>query len=781
MKRNNFISIALATMALWLGLQNFHVYLPGVIDYLTTYFKAEEQAGYALATFALALLLPLVYRVLGARWLLIVTVGGTAVIRLIIQFTDSQIIHLVLSTIGVVLWIWFIPFWHQSRRNRPKAGDLPGIVIAFPLAIFLDTASRALIWFDEIAWQHTWWAAVVIIAMIGVTVWLLWQELKVNSELSSVKSEEPALRRLLPFLGIGPALYLTQIILTNPARMVGLIPGVDIRWVTLFIVGVTAVGVFEAVEATNFFNLRPWPTTLIIGISLAASLQLFNMGIDPAWLWFGLAALTTWALFGILLAQTSRIEPLKPGFWRDGVVTFLALALMLLIFFMVDEFGMLFMNVVAGILIFLAAIWAAWVQDGKATAVPAGLMRVVAAVLAIAILIVGVWAWFSQPVAVDGVPFTAVFKNGENGYACYRIPGIVRAGDGSLVAFAEGRVENCGDGGGVIRVVARRSTDNGRSWGSLMVIGENVDVAGVEHVAQSPTALVDLIDPANPQGNLFLFFNRVRLERNGLQAQRVGERSVWLAQSADHGLNWSEPVEITEQVMRQGEPDNWREQVSAVGHAIQLRGGIEAAEVTNGRLFVMAQSHIDGATRNYAFWSDDHGQTWQIGGVNPHPWLDEVMAVERADGGIIVNSRNYDENRVRVGYRAVTHADFDADGNIYFDEAYTDTNLQSPTVQASIQRYSWPDEAALGGQNRILFSIPDHARLRTNMTVRLSYDEGDTWPIAKVIDPGPAAYSDLVVDEEGDIGLIYERGNAGGIYYTSFSLDWLTDGEDSTS
>ena len=149
---------------------------------------------------------------------------------------------------------------------------------------------------------------------------------------------------------------------------------------------------------------------------------------------------------------------------------------------------------------------------------------------------------------------------------------------------------------------------------------------------------------------------------------------------ADLGLTWTEPIEGTEQVMRLDEPDNWRGQVSAVGHAIQLRGGLIDDEGTNGRLFVMAQSRIDEATRNYAFWSDDHGQTWQVGGVNPHPWLDEVMTVEREDGRIVTNSRNYDENRVCVDFRAVTQADVIEDGSIEFDGAYTDTNLQSPTV-----------------------------------------------------------------------------------------------------
>jgi sialidase-1 len=102
----------------------------------------------------------------------------------------------------------------------------------------------------------------------------------------------------------------------------------------------------------------------------------------------------------------------------------------------------------------------------------------------------------------------------------------------------------------------------------------------------------------------------------------------------------------------------------------------------------------------------------------------------------------------------------------------------SPAVQASIQRFTWPDESSTGGRNRILFSIPDHPRQRQNMTVRLSYDEGRWWPVAKTIDPGPSAYSDLVIQDDDHIGLLYERGNNGGIYDINFSLAWLTDGAD---
>ncbi len=120
----------------------------------------------------------------------------------------------------------------------------------------------------------------------------------------------------------------------------------------------------------------------------------------------------------------------------------------------------------------------------------------------------------------------------------------------------------------------------------------------------------------------------------------------------------------------------------------------------------------------------------------------------------------------------------DAD-RLVFGPARHDATLVEPTVQASLLRYTWPDDPGAGGRSRILFANPAHTTARVNLTVRLSYDEGETWPVARVVDPGPAAYSDLVVQADGAIGLLYERGNAGGIVYASFTLAWLTDGKDS--
>ena len=258
--------------------------------------------------------------------------------------------------------------------------------------------------------------------------------------------------------------------------------------------------------------------------------------------------------------------------------------------------------------------------------------------------------------------------------------------------------------------------------------------------------------------------------------------------SDDHGQSWHDERDITAQVHRPQPPDNWRIQVPTLGHAIQLRG-TPASPATRGRIFHVGSRTLAGDSvfggMNYAFWSDDLGESWQIGGFittradgTPARGLNEATAVELVDGQVLVNSRNY-QDEAPVRRRAVTVGRFDASGAITFGAARHDPTLIEPAVQASMLRYTWPDDAGAGGRSRILFANPAHTHARANLTVRLSYDEGETWPIARVIDPGAAAYSDLVVQADGGIGLLYERGNTGGIVYASFTLEWLTDGKDS--
>jgi sialidase-1 len=98
-----------------------------------------------------------------------------------------------------------------------------------------------------------------------------------------------------------------------------------------------------------------------------------------------------------------------------------------------------------------------------------------------------------------------------------------------------------------------------------------------------------------------------------------------------------------------------------------------------------------------------------------------------------------------------------------------DPALSDPPCQASIFRYSWATE---GDPSRILFSNPAGPG-RANLTIRLSYDEGRTWPVEKLIYSGSAAYSCIARLPDGKIGVVYERDGYGKLTFMSFEPEWL--------
>jgi sialidase-1 len=88
--------------------------------------------------------------------------------------------------------------------------------------------------------------------------------------------------------------------------------------------------------------------------------------------------------------------------------------------------------------------------------------------------------------------------------------------------------------------------------------------------------------------------------------------------------------------------------------------------------------------------------------------------------------------------------------------------------------------AARHGKSRILFSNPASTK-RENMTVRLSCDDGKTWPLVGCLYAGPSAYSCLAVLPDMSIGCLYERGAQRAyekITFARFTLEWLSGGSD---
>lgn len=350
---------------------------------------------------------------------------------------------------------------------------------------------------------------------------------------------------------------------------------------------------------------------------------------------------------------------------------------------------------------------------------------------------------------------TVVFKRGEGPYHTYRIPSIIVAANGDLVALCEGRTSSASDAGD-IDLVCRRSTDGGRTWGPLAVVWDDGP-----NTCGNPCPVLD-----RTTGVLWLLMthNRGDDREPDIIAQRGrSTRTVWLASSDDHGATWSPPREIT----AQAKSPVWTWYATGPGAGIQVEHGPHA-----GRLVIPCDHNEAGTNRRYshAIYSDDHGATWTHGQPTPRDGVNECEVVELAGGRLLLNMRSYDRPP-EVRQRAVSD-----DGGATWIEQRHDPALVEPICQASIRRVAWPARADATGAiapGVILFSNPAEAKRRARLTIRMSTDDGETWPHAAVLHDGAAAYSCLVALGGDRAGCLYEEGDYERIVFARFPLDWV--------
>ncbi len=356
----------------------------------------------------------------------------------------------------------------------------------------------------------------------------------------------------------------------------------------------------------------------------------------------------------------------------------------------------------------------------------------------------------SANAAEQGLTQSDIFISGEEGYHTFRIPAIIATSKGTLLAFCEGRRGGRGDTGN-IDIVLKRSFDNGKTWGPMQLVADDGD-----NVIGNPCPVVD-----RDTGTIWLPLTwnlGEDVERDIMAGTSKLSREVRMSKSTDDGATWSEPVDITATT----KAPNWTWYATGPGNGIQLK---------SGRLLIPCDHSVavSKAYRSHVIYSDDHGDTWRLGG-DIRESVNECQAVELADGSILMNCRNYEG----INRRAVATSE---DGGISWSAAKYDRHLIEPVCQASFIRYTL---AADDQKNRVLFSNPASDK-RFKMTVRMSYDEGKSWPVAKLLHEGPSAYSSLVVLPDKSIGCFYERGDEHAyekITFARFSLDWLSDGKD---
>lgn len=339
--------------------------------------------------------------------------------------------------------------------------------------------------------------------------------------------------------------------------------------------------------------------------------------------------------------------------------------------------------------------------------------------------------------AVDDRISTDVFTSGTGGYHTYRIPSLLVTPKGTLLAFCEGRKTSASDDGD-IDLLLRRSSDGGRTWGDAELVHEEGGTRPV--TIGNPCPVVD-----RSTGTIWLAFCR-------------NNTDVFVTSSTDDGRTWAAPRAITEAVK---EP-TWGWYATGPGVGIQMKGGPHP-----GRLVIpcdhgetVAGSRV---MSSHVIYSDDHGRSWRLGGtVDRH--TDECQVVELPGGELLINMRNYwgrDGGRPERGnMRAVARS---RDGGETWSAPEFDATLIEPICQASLIAVDAPDGAV---DPTLIFSNPASKEARRNMTIRVSRDGGESWPVAIPVDPGPSAYSCMAALPDGGIELLYERGRSAWITFT---------------
>lgn len=343
------------------------------------------------------------------------------------------------------------------------------------------------------------------------------------------------------------------------------------------------------------------------------------------------------------------------------------------------------------------------------------------------------------------------FRSGEDGYDTFRVPALLTTPAGTLLAFAEGRLDSPGDTGD-IDVVVKRSTDGGATWGPPLVVA-----VGDGDTRGNPAPV---IDPASGRLVVVTCFNSGDATEEHITRGAVDKdasRRVFVQTSDDDGRTFSAPRDITAEVKRPG----WRWYATGPGHALALTGkhagrlvvpANHSAAPPDGSSDTGAEPHYYGA---HCLYSDDGGDSWHIGYVDDDysgvTNTNESSLAQLPDGRLYVTSR--DQHGSSPGNRMDSYS---SDGGATLDQPFAPqpTLDAVPVVQGSVL------QVAGAGGAPLLFSGPATPDARAAMTVWRSDDGGATFRKAMTLSDQPAAYSDLVQLDARTVGILYETGVA---------------------
>ncbi|MFE2159381.1 exo-alpha-sialidase [Streptomyces lydicus] len=358
-----------------------------------------------------------------------------------------------------------------------------------------------------------------------------------------------------------------------------------------------------------------------------------------------------------------------------------------------------------------------------------------------------------RPAAHRAADRSALFESTDlavsgRGAHTYRIPALATLPDGALLAAYDRRNDSAADLPGNVDVMVRRSTDQGRTWSAPRAAVDYDGGVG----AGDPSLLVD-----RTTGRVFLFHAYAPKGVGfgsagaGNAPDSTGVLHTDYSSSDDGGRSWRH-----RRLTRDLKDPSWRGIFASSGAGSQLAGG---------RLLQQyAFRKADGSMWAASAYSDDHGASWHLG-TPVGPRMDENKTVELADGRVLLNSRTSSVSRRLVAYSR--------DGGLTYSAPAVDDELIDPANNASLLRYDPAAPARLPRAHWLLFSNTASTGARENLTVRVSCDDGETWPLARTVTRGAAAYSTLTRLTDGTFGLLYESGPYRTITFARFDGAWL--------
>ncbi len=369
----------------------------------------------------------------------------------------------------------------------------------------------------------------------------------------------------------------------------------------------------------------------------------------------------------------------------------------------------------------------------------------------------------------------ALLKHKQNGVDTYRIPGLITTEKGTLIAVYDRRNKSSKDLQGDIDVGMSRSEDGGQTWQESRVI---IDM---EEYGRKPEKLNGVGDPAVLYDKSTHTIWVAALWTHGMSEKQMAwwrskegmspkeTGQLVLVKSTNDGRTWSEPYNITSQV----KDPKWQLLLQGPGMGISV---VDSLLVFPAQFkAAISEKSMDGGKYtpfSTIIYSKDHGKTWTIGtGAKSNTTEAQVIALN--DGSLMLNMRD-DRNRrdtTETNGRAVAvTSDL---GKTWTSHPTSNSALIEPNCMASLIKETF----LIQGEKKtiVLFSNPNSKLKRNNMSIKISYDDAQTWEEANttLIDAGEGrGYSCLTKVDDEHIGILYE-GSGADLVFQVFHIDEL--------